>query len=187
MVTSKVTSVVRINGNSTRHPPSATHLISAILIANADASSIGILSDQRESKGLVLIANLELEFRVSPIRINELKIPNRKFLAILRSASRILSSPELQVPSSLSPWPPSDGRLIENARLKFDLSPSRISQLEISNRERMAISHLALAPGRPSRASHRSRVATQQSCRPNSDFTRHSSLNTRHCLPHATH
>src|SRR5579864_9380684 len=123
MVTSKVTSVVRINGNSTRRPPSAAHLISAILIAN-----------------------LELEFRVSSIRIKELKFSNRKFLAILRSASRILSSPELQVPSSLSPWPPSDRRLIENARLKFYLSPSRISQLQISNRERMAISHLVLAP-----------------------------------------
>src|SRR4029077_10475172 len=36
--------------------------------------------------------------------------------------------------------------LIENARLRSRLTPSRISQLEISNRERMAISHLALSP-----------------------------------------
>jgi hypothetical protein len=70
MVISKVTWVVRINDNSTQCPPSAANLISTVLIANADASSIGILSDQRESKGLLLIANLELNFRVNPIGIS---------------------------------------------------------------------------------------------------------------------
>ena len=37
----------------------------SLLIANADASSIGILSDQRESKGPRLIANLELEIKIT--------------------------------------------------------------------------------------------------------------------------
>ena len=69
-------------------PALAANLISAVLIANADASSIRILSDQRESKGLLLIANLELNFHVNPIGINELKFSNRKFLAISSSLFR---------------------------------------------------------------------------------------------------
>jgi hypothetical protein len=88
MVTSKVTLVVRIKDNSTQCRPSAANLISTVLIANADASGIGILSDQRESKGLLLIANLELNFRVNSIGINELKFSNRKFLAISSSLFR---------------------------------------------------------------------------------------------------
>src|ERR1700722_19094221 len=140
MVTSKVTWVVRINGDSTRCPPSVANLISAVLIANADASSIGILSDQRESKGLLLIANLELEFRITPIRISELKIPNRKFSTTLQPASRILPSFELQGSSVQSSWSPSGARLIEKARLRFHLSPLKIRQLQTYNRERMAIS-----------------------------------------------
>lgn len=34
-----------------------------------------------------LIANQELEFHVRPIRISELKFPNRKFLTVFRVAS----------------------------------------------------------------------------------------------------
>src|ERR1700752_2165563 len=133
MITSKVIWVVRINDNSTRPPPSPAIPISAL------RTSRSYFSFQRPASSLhALIANLELEFRVSPIRISELKIPNRKFLAILHPASRILSSFELQVSSFQN--------LIANARLRFDLSPSRISVLEISNRERMAISHLAPSP-----------------------------------------
>jgi hypothetical protein len=60
-----------------------------------------------------LIANLQLEFRLTPIRINELKFPNRKVFAILHRAFRILSSLELQV-SSLQ-------KLIANKRLKSEL------------------------------------------------------------------
>ena len=84
----------------------------------------------------------------NPIRISGLRFSNRKFSTILCPASRIPSSFELQDSSLQSPWPRSDGRLIENARLRFDLSPSRISQLKISNRERMAISHPAPSPAR---------------------------------------
>jgi hypothetical protein len=154
MVTSKVTSVVRINGNSTRRPPSAATSSSPILIANADASSIGILSDQRESKGLFLIANLELDLRVSPIRISKLKIPNRKFSTI---------SPSLFHAADREPWAIFP---IENARFRSCLTHTKISLLEISNCERMAVSHVA--PGSDKLASrssvfHESRVTSYES------------------------
>jgi|HubBroStandDraft_4_1064222.scaffolds.fasta_scaffold610956_1 hypothetical protein len=129
MVTSKVTWVVRINDNSAQCPSSAANLISTVLIANADPSSIGILSDQRESNGLLLIANLELNFHVNPIGINELKFSNRKFLAI---SSSLVRAADLK--------PQVMEFLIENARLRFGLTHTKISSLQISNRERIAIS-----------------------------------------------
>ena len=64
---------------ATSHPPLATE----VLIANADAASIGILSDQRESKGLFLIANLELEFHLTHRKLSPLQTPNRKFSSLL--------------------------------------------------------------------------------------------------------
>ncbi len=76
-----------------------------------------------------LIANLELEFRINHIRINELKFSNRKFLAIsafpTRSAHRESRATEF---------------LIENARLNFGLSGNDSSHLQISNRERIGVS-----------------------------------------------
>jgi hypothetical protein len=133
MVTSKLTSVVRIIYNSTRPPPSPAISISAFRISRS-YSSFQLPPSSRK----FLIANLELKLRVNPIRINELRFSNRKFLAILRSASRI--------PSPFEPQCSGFESLIENARLRSRLSPSRISQLEIPNRERMAISHLAPSP-----------------------------------------
>jgi hypothetical protein len=65
-----------------------------ILIASADASSIGILSDQGESKGLpyrsplrhqrsqLLIANLELKLHLTAYKANQMQFSNRKFSAI---------------------------------------------------------------------------------------------------------
>jgi hypothetical protein len=125
MVTTKLTSVVRIIYNSTRPPPSP-----------ANSVSVCHSSVQRPPSRLqFLIANLELEFRLRAIRINELKFSNRKFLAILRPSFWILSSFELQVASFQN--------LIENARLTLGLTLTRISPLEISNRERMAVSRVA--------------------------------------------
>src|ERR1700722_2273070 len=125
MVTSKLTSVVRIIYNSTRPPPSPANSVS---VCHSRLHS----SVQRPPSRLqFLIANLELEFRVSAIRINELKFSNRKFLAILRPPFWILSSFELQVPSLQN--------LIENTPLRFRLTHTKI----ISNRERMAISRVA--------------------------------------------
>jgi hypothetical protein len=136
---------VRINDNSTQCPPSAANLISAVRIANADASSIGILSDQRESKDLLLIANLELEFRVSPIRISELKFSNRKFLPI---SSSLFRAADLK--------PQVMEFLIENARLRFGLTHTKSSSLQISNRERIAISQPAQSPTRSKFGGHSS-------------------------------
>jgi hypothetical protein len=71
-----------------------------ILIANADASSIAILSDRRESKdrsssiphheqlSTILIANPELEFHLTGCRTNHIKFSNRKFMTIFRSIPR---------------------------------------------------------------------------------------------------
>ena len=124
MVTTKLTLVVRIIYNSTRPPPSPANSVS---VCHSRLHS----SVQRPPSRLqFLIANLELEFRVSAIRINELKFSNRKFLAILRPPFWILSSFELQVPSFQN--------LIENTPLRFRLTHTRTSLLEISNRERMA-------------------------------------------------
>jgi len=133
--TSKVTWVVRINDNSAQGPSSAANLISTVLIANADASSIGILSDQRESKGLLLIANLELNFRVNPIGISELEFSNRKFLTI---SSSLFCAAHLK--------PQVMEFLIENARLRFGLTHTKSSSLQISNREWIAISQPAQSP-----------------------------------------
>jgi hypothetical protein len=133
MVTSKLTWVVRISYNSTRPPPSPAIPISALRTSQSYPSI-----QLPPSRLQFLIANLELKLRVNPIRINELQFSNRKFLAILRSASRI--------PSLFEPQGSGFESLIENARLRSRLTPSRISQLEISNRERMAISHLAPSP-----------------------------------------
>jgi hypothetical protein len=131
MVTSKLTSVVRIIYNSTRPPPSPANPVSAC------HSRLHSSVQRQPSSPQFLIANLELEFRLSAIRINELKFSNRKFLAILRPSFRILSRFELQVPSLQN--------LIENTPLRFRLTHTKISLLEISNRERMAISHPVLS------------------------------------------
>ena len=53
----------------------------------ADASSIGILSDQRESKGL--IANLELEFHLKGRKTNHMQFSNRKFSTVFASKSSV--------------------------------------------------------------------------------------------------
>jgi hypothetical protein len=70
---------------------------SEFLIASDNPIRIVILpvlrkegSDQRESKGLsFLIANLELEFQLSPIRITELRFSNRKYSQLFHSPWRI--------------------------------------------------------------------------------------------------
>ena len=120
---------MRFDYNSTRLPPSAANPVSAFRTSRPYSSV-----QRPPSRLQFLIANLELEFRLRAIRINELKFSNRKFLAILRPSFRILSS-ELQVPSFQN--------LIENARLTLGLTHTRISLLEISNRERMAVSRVA--------------------------------------------
>ena len=74
----------------------------------------------------ILIANLELEFRVSPIRITDLRFSNRKFFAISSFPTRATNR-ESQATEPL----------IENARLRSELSVNDSSRLQISNRERI--------------------------------------------------
>jgi hypothetical protein len=97
-----------------------------------------------------LIANSELESPVSPIRINELKFPNRKFLAIFHvafqtcalclPASTSTASPSSirrPAPSFRNPWPP--WRLIETPRLEFLATPTKQYPSVDSNRDKNGV------------------------------------------------
>ena len=89
-----------------------------------------------------LIANLELDFRVSPIRITDLRFSNRKFFAISCLAfqpssthihtSAASSSSAQRRASSLQ-------NLIETPRLEFRATPTKQSSLPISNRDKNAL------------------------------------------------
>jgi alkylated DNA nucleotide flippase Atl1 len=100
-----------------------------------------------------LIANLELTLGVSPIGINDLLISNRKYLAIFRSRRCGAAFPLLSLPG-FRPQAPSFQNLIENPRLEAKLNPRKISELQISNRERMAVN----ASRSPQPATHHSPV-----------------------------
>jgi hypothetical protein len=76
--------------------------------------------------GARLIANLELEFSVNPIRITKLEFSNRKFFAILS-----LPTGATNLESQATEF------LIENARLESDPRGKDFNRLQISNRERM--------------------------------------------------
>ena len=95
-----------------------------------------------------LIANPELEFHVNPIRINELKFPNRKFLAIFHVAFQTCALPlpaSTASPSSIqqltpgveNPWSP--WRLIETPRLEYLATPTKQSPIADSNRDRNGV------------------------------------------------
>jgi hypothetical protein len=75
-----------------------------------------------------LIANLELEFRITPIRITSLQFSNRKFFAISSFLDRVAyrNSQATKV-------------LIENARLNSELTGKDSNRLQISNRERIEV------------------------------------------------
>jgi hypothetical protein len=111
------------------------------LIANADASSIGILSDQRESKGLsyrsplrhqrpqLLIANLELEFHLTHTKLSPLKISNRKFSPFFDSCSALDFCLLVTRHSSLATV-----LLIHGSAIKTQRNSFKNSNLQISNR-----------------------------------------------------
>ena len=95
-----------------------------------------------------LIANLELEFRVSPIRIKDLKFSNRKFFAIFCVAFRPSSTHiHTSAASSFSVQrrAPCLQNLIETPRLEFSATHTKHSSLPISNRDKNAL----LAPQMP--------------------------------------
>jgi hypothetical protein len=85
-----------------------------------------------------LIANLELEFELTHTNDSPLRISNRKYLAIFRSRRCGGAFPLLSLPS-FHPQPSSFQNLIANPRLESKLNSRKISQLQISNRERMAV------------------------------------------------
>jgi hypothetical protein len=95
-----------------------------------------------------LIANLELELHVNPIRIRELNFPNRKYFAIFHAAfhSGVLllhastassSSIQRSAPSLQNPWPPR--RLIETPRLELLATPTKQSRIPNSNRDKKRV------------------------------------------------
>ena len=75
-----------------------------------------------------LIANLELELNVNPIRINELRFPNRKYFAIFRVGLERFSANPL--PSTF---------LIETPRLKSLATPRKQRLSADSNRDRNGV------------------------------------------------
>ena len=100
-----------------------------------------------------LIANLELEFESSRRKQSPLRISNRKYMAIFCSRRCGGASPLLSLPS-FHPQPSSFQNLIANPRLESKLNSRKISQLQISNRERMAVN----ASRSPLPATHHSPV-----------------------------
>ena len=89
-----------------------------------------------------LIANLELEFRVSPIRITDLRFSNRKFFAISCLAFQPSSTHiHTSAASSFSVQRRASSlqNLIETPRLEFRATPTKQSSLPISNRDKNAL------------------------------------------------
>jgi hypothetical protein len=112
---------------------------SEFLIASDNPIRIVILpvlrnegSDQRESKGLsFLIANLELEFHLSPIRINELRFSNRKYSQLFHSPGRIAEGSQSACPD----------RSNRNSRItEKELSCTKERRKQNSNRNKIAFS-----------------------------------------------
>jgi hypothetical protein len=88
-----------------------------------------------------LIANLELEFDLTDRNESPVRISNRKYLAIFRSQRCGAAFPLLSLPS-FHFLASSFQNLIANPRLESKLDPRKINQLQISNRERMAVNAL---------------------------------------------
>jgi hypothetical protein len=80
-----------------------------------------------------LIANPRLEFRVSLIRISELKFPNRKFSAILPRTRGPLESPapRVQRPEPLSAVPAN-----RDTGIRKRNNPHQSSHFQFSNRDK---------------------------------------------------
>jgi hypothetical protein len=93
-------------------------------------------------RGGRLIANLELESRLTYRKLSPLRISNRKFFALFYLASHLaLSCPAEDHRRRVAQF------LIANARLEFPASPTKQSTATKSNRERIPTFHLAFRPG----------------------------------------
>jgi hypothetical protein len=96
-----------------------------------------------------LIANLELDLHVSPIRISELKSPNRKYFAIFRvvfQTSVVPAPASAALHSSTQRLSPSLQNLIETPRLEFPATPTKQSLLADPNRDKNGVFWLAFRP-----------------------------------------
>jgi hypothetical protein len=120
------------------------------LVANDNPIRIVILpvlrnegSDHRESKRLFsLIANLELESHINPIRISELRFSNRKYFAISRAAFHPSTArlPASTAPSSgIQSLVPSVQNLIETPRLESLLTRTKHSTVRNPNRDKSGL------------------------------------------------
>src|ERR1700746_693861 len=96
-----------------------------------------------------LIANLELDLQISPIRISQLKFPNRKYFAIFRVALQTSAVPAPASAASYSSTQrlsPSLQNLIETPRLEFPATPPKQSPPPDPNRDKNALFWLAFRP-----------------------------------------
>jgi hypothetical protein len=93
-----------------------------------------------------LIANLELDLHVSPIRISQLKFSNRKYFAIFRVALQTNAVPaptSAASPSSIQRLSRSLLNLIQTPRLEFPATPTKQSPLADPNRDKNGLFWLA--------------------------------------------
>ena len=119
------------------------------LSSSAVTAPNALISRHCPSVFTFLIANLELEFRVSPIRITDLKFSNRKFFAIscpeeprvYPGARGFQPAPHSSRPCLLATQHSSlaTAFLIETPRLKFSATPTKQSLLPIPNRDKNAL------------------------------------------------
>jgi hypothetical protein len=118
----------------------------------ADASSIGILSDQWESKGLrhrrsqLLIANLELEFHLIGCKTNHMQFSNRKFSAIFHcrfpglGASRLTCPEQAPCPRGVTHHSPALAAIRwaanRDTAIRISRNPNKHTTLQNSNRDK---------------------------------------------------
>jgi hypothetical protein len=115
-----------------------------------------------------LIANLELEFHLSPIRISNLNFSNRKFFAIF--AAKLCAQGEPRA-AFFSPQPPASSlqSLMVTPRLESPATRTKQTPNQNPNRYKLRFSHLGWISGIPSRPARRSRG-------PELVFTNHESV-----------
>jgi len=111
----------------------------------------------------LLIANLELELIVSDRKFGLLRIPNRKKIAISLSTKWhrhsclprgtkglcVLARPRTRSTEAVTSLPSSFQNLIDTPRLEFPATTTKLSQLPISNRHKMATLIVAALPLEP--------------------------------------
>ena len=131
--------------------PRLTHALPRILAAGTSRENAAQFATSTSSSSSVqhldsslqnLIANPELEFHVTPIRISDLKFSNRKFFAVFRVAFQSYAAPlplSTASPSSIQRLASSFQNLIETPRLEFLATPTKQSLTPNSNRDKRGV------------------------------------------------